>query len=100
MRKNKQLSLESIVNEMYDEIQTEINEPEFIGLLFDRIYNELNNVDEILIGDYSQIFNSVKRTPSIKDSRKIIKDNKKLITGGNTKECDFKIFLVKKEDNE
>lgn len=70
-----------------------------ISLFFKEIYEQLKENDEIVLGNIGGEFYSIKRTPTIAEEQEILDRSKMIVSQGEEK-SNFKVFFVKKKEEE
>lgn len=69
------------------------------GISCDKIYEALLNNDEIILGDASKEFYSVRRTPTLQEEKDNLDKSQMIISQDENSECNFKIFFTKKKED-
>lgn len=91
--------IEELLFDMYVDTDFKICEMEtrkFMYMFFLKLYKELKETDEILLGDMGGELYSIKRTPTIQEMQDKLDKSKVIISQGEA-ENNFKIFFTKKK---
>lgn len=67
----------------------------FMYMFFDKLYKELKETDEIVLGEIGSEFYSIKRTPTIQETQDKL-DRSKVIVSQGELENNFKVFFTKR----
>lgn len=74
----------------------EMETRKFMYMFFLKLYKELKETDEILLGDMGGELYSIKRTPTIQETQDKLDKSKVIVSQGEA-ENNFKIFFTKKK---
>lgn len=77
----------------------EMEAKKFLYIFFSGLYKQLKETDEIVLGELGGEFYSIKRTPTIQETQDIL-DRSKMIVSQGEEENNFKVFFVKKKEEE
>ena len=102
MDDRNQMSVEELILKLAIDGKFSICEMEakkFLHTFFSGLYKQLKENDEIVLGELGGEFYSIKRTPTIQEAQDIL-DRSKMIVSQGTEENNFKVFFVKKKEEE
>ena len=77
----------------------EMEAKKFLYIFFSGLYKQLKETDEIVLGDVGGKFYSIRRTPTIQETKDIL-DKSKMIVSQGEEENNFKVFFVKSKEGE
>lgn len=102
MNDRNQMSIEELILKLAIDGHFSICEMEtkkFLNKFFNGLYRQLKETDEIVLGEIGGEFYSIKRTPTIEEAQDIL-DRSKMIVSQGEAENNFKVFFVKKKEEE